>query len=61
MMINTEADYDRALAEIEHYFAHEPAHGTPDDARFAVLWAEIEAYEARVWPIDAPDREPDAT
>jgi HTH-type transcriptional regulator/antitoxin HigA len=53
--IKTEADYDWALAEIEKYFDHEPAPGTKAAARFDVLAALIEAYEARVWPIEAPD------
>jgi HTH-type transcriptional regulator/antitoxin HigA len=53
--IKTEADYDWALAEIEQYFDREPAPGTNAAARFDVLAALIEAYEARVWAIDAPD------
>jgi HTH-type transcriptional regulator / antitoxin HigA len=53
--IKTEADYDWALAEIEKYFVKEPAVGSPAAARFDVLAALIEAYEARVWPIEAPD------
>jgi HTH-type transcriptional regulator/antitoxin HigA len=53
--IKTEADYDWALAEIEQYFAREPAQGTPEAERFDVLAALIEAYEARVWPIKAAD------
>jgi HTH-type transcriptional regulator/antitoxin HigA len=53
--IKTEADYDWALAEIEPYFVDEPAAGSPEAARFDVLAALIEAYEARVWPIEAPD------
>ena len=53
--IKTEVDYDWALAEIAPYFEHEPAPGTPEAARFDVLAALIEAYEAHVWPIEAPD------
>lgn len=53
--IRTEADYDWALAEIERYFDDEPAPGTPEAARFDVLAALIEGYEARHWPIDPPD------
>jgi HTH-type transcriptional regulator/antitoxin HigA len=53
--IKTEADYDWALREIEHYFEKEPALGSTAAARFDVLAALIEAYEARVWPIEAPD------
>jgi len=53
--IKTEADYDWALAEIARYFEHEPAAGTPDAQRFDVLADLIEAYEARVWPIEPAD------
>jgi HTH-type transcriptional regulator/antitoxin HigA len=53
--IRTEADYDWALKEIEHYFAREPKRGTPEADRFDVLAALIEAYEAKHWPIDPPD------
>lgn len=53
--IKTEADYDWALAEIERYFDNTPPPGSPEAARFDVLAALIEAYEARVWPIEAPD------
>ena len=53
--IRTETDYKWALAEIEHYFDHEPASGTPDADRFEVLADLIEAYEARHHPIDPPD------
>jgi HTH-type transcriptional regulator/antitoxin HigA len=53
--LRSEADYDWALAEIEPYFAHPPALGTTDAARFDVLAALIENYEAKHWPIEAPD------
>jgi HTH-type transcriptional regulator/antitoxin HigA len=53
--IKTEADYDWALAEIERYFERTPAPGSPEAARFDVLATLIEAYEARAWPIAAPD------
>ncbi len=51
----TEADYDRALAEIASCFDDQPAPGTPEAARFDVLAVLIEHYEARHWPIEAPD------
>jgi HTH-type transcriptional regulator/antitoxin HigA len=51
--LNSEADYEWALQEIEQHFDAEP--GTPEAARFDVLAALIEHYEARHWPIDAPD------
>ena len=53
--IKTEADYDWALAEIEHYFDAEPEPGTPESQRFDVLASLIEHYEGRAWPIDLPD------
>jgi HTH-type transcriptional regulator/antitoxin HigA len=52
--IKTEADYQWALAEVEHYFEHQPEPGTPDGDRFEVLADLVEAYENRNWPIEAP-------
>lgn len=52
--IKTEADYEWALAEITHYFEHEPKAGTADGDRFDVLADLIEAYENRNWSIQAP-------
>lgn len=49
--IKTEADYQWALAEVEHYFEHQPEPGTPDGDRFEVLADLVEAYENRHWPI----------
>ena len=53
--LRTEADYDWALAEIEPYFIDPPPYGTPAAARFDVLAALIESYEAHHWPIEPPD------
>lgn len=53
--IRTEADYDWALAEIEHYFLKEPEPGTRAAERFDVLADLIEAYEAKHWPIEPAD------
>ena len=53
--IRTEADYDWALVEIARYFDNEPLPGTPDADRFDVLADLITAYEARTWPVEAPD------
>ena len=53
--VETEADHDWALKEVERYFDHEPALGSPEAARFSVLCSLIEAYEDKVWPIRAPD------
>lgn len=52
--IKTKADYQWALAEVEHYFEHQPEPGTPDGDRFEVLADLVEAYENRNWPIEAP-------
>ncbi|WP_436160584.1 transcriptional regulator [Mesorhizobium sp. LjRoot246] len=43
--IETEADYDWAIAEITRYFENEPEVGSPDGDRFDVLATLIEAYE----------------
>jgi HTH-type transcriptional regulator / antitoxin HigA len=51
--IKTEADYHAALAEAERLWHAEP--GTPDGDRVEVLSTLIEAYEARHYPIPAPD------
>jgi HTH-type transcriptional regulator/antitoxin HigA len=53
--LRTEADYDWALTEIDPYFTDPPALDTPAAARFDVLAALIEAYEAHHWPIEPPD------
>ena len=52
--IRTEADYEWALAEIAPYFASEPMPGSPEADRFDVLADLVEAYESRIWPIEAP-------
>lgn len=51
----SEADYDWALREVSGYFDDQPVPGTPAAARFDVLSALIEHYEARHWPVSAPD------
>ena len=43
--IETEADYDWAIAEIAKYFENEPDVGSPDGDRFDLLATMIEAYE----------------
>lgn len=57
--LETEADYDQALAEIETCFDNEPKPGTARATRFDALSAGIERYESRYWPIEPPP--PDAT
>lgn len=51
--IRTETDYDEALAEIGRLWGAKS--GTPDGDRLDVLATLIEAYEARIHPIDPPD------
>jgi antitoxin component HigA of HigAB toxin-antitoxin module len=51
--LRTEADYDRALAEIVIYFGNPPAMGTREADRFNVIAAVVEAYEAQHWPIES--------
>lgn len=53
--IETEADYDWALAESEKYFISEPPPGSKEASRFQVLLALIENYEARAWKIPPMD------
>lgn len=51
--IHDEDDYDAALAEVDVLMDAAP--GTPEGDRLDVIATLIEAYEARHWPIDAPD------
>jgi len=51
--IRSEADYDAALAEVSGLMDAAP--GTPEGDRLDILVTLIEAYEARHWPIEAPD------
>jgi HTH-type transcriptional regulator / antitoxin HigA len=53
--LRSEADYDKALKEIERYFDNEPKPGTPDADRFDLLALIIEDYERKRWPIEPPD------
>ena len=49
--LETEADYDHALREIEEYFNDEPEAGTAAADRFNELATLIARYEERHWPI----------
>jgi len=49
--IESEADYGRALKEIERYFVYEPALGSREGDHFNMLAALIESYEEKYWPI----------
>ena len=51
--IKTEADYDSALAIIDNLMGAAP--NTPESDELEILVALVEAYEAKHWPIDAPD------
>lgn len=51
--IRDEADYDAALEAIDGLMDAEP--DTPEADRLDVLVTLVEAYEARRWPVDAPD------
>lgn len=53
--LRSEADYDAALIEIEHYFNAPPEAGTPEADRFDLLALVIGDFESKHWAIDAPD------
>lgn len=53
--IRTRTDYKTALRELSAYFDDEPAPGTEEGDRFEILLTLVEAYEARNFPIGAPD------
>jgi HTH-type transcriptional regulator/antitoxin HigA len=53
--IRTKKDYKAALRELSAYFNDEPEPGSDEADRFEVLATLVEAYEARHFPIDAPD------
>ena len=51
--IKSEADYDSALAVIDNLMGVAP--NTPESDELEILVTLVEAYEAKHWPIDAPD------
>jgi len=53
--IRTKKDYKVALRDLSAYFDNEPDPGTDEGDRFEVLATLVEAYEARHFPIEAPD------
>jgi HTH-type transcriptional regulator/antitoxin HigA len=53
--IHTEADYKAALREISALMEVDPDYGTPDGDRLDVLAILVQAYEAKHYPISAPD------
>jgi HTH-type transcriptional regulator/antitoxin HigA len=51
--INSKADYERGLAELQRLWHARP--GTPEADRREVLAVLLEAYEKRVHPLPPPD------
>ena len=54
--IRTEADYDRALREIEHLWGAKE--GTPEDDKLDVLVTLVVAHEEKHFPMDPLRSEP---
>ena len=53
--IHSKADYRDALGDIAVLMESDPAPGTPKGDRLDILATLVQAYEARHFPIDAPD------
>lgn len=53
--IHTEDDYRAALADISALMESDPAPDTPDGDRLDILATQVQAYESRHFPIDAPE------
>lgn len=53
--IRTDKDYKAALRELSAYFDNEPSPGTEEGDRFEILATLVESYEAKHFPIEAPD------
>jgi HTH-type transcriptional regulator / antitoxin HigA len=53
--IHTEADHKLALKEISALMVADPDLGTPDGDRLDILTTLVQAYEAKHFPISAPD------
>jgi HTH-type transcriptional regulator/antitoxin HigA len=53
--IHTDADYQATLREISALMIDDPAPATPEGDRLDILATLVQAYEARHFPIDAPD------
>ena len=53
MPIRCEVDYDAALGAIDSLMGAAP--DTPEGDRLEVLVTLVHAYEARRWPVEAPD------
>jgi HTH-type transcriptional regulator/antitoxin HigA len=53
--IHSKSDYKLTLRELSAYFDNEPAPGSEEGDRFEILSILVEAYEAKHFPIAAPD------
>ncbi len=53
--IHTDADYKATLKEISSLMEADPELGTPDGDRLDVLTTLVQAFEAKHFPIAAPD------
>ncbi|MGH8118886.1 MAG: helix-turn-helix domain-containing protein [Rhodanobacteraceae bacterium] len=53
--IHTRKEYRAALRELSTWFDDEPEPGTADGDRFEIIATLVEAYEAKHFPIEAPD------
>ena len=53
--IRNEATYRAALAQVSALIDLDPAPETPEGEALEVLGTLVQAYEARHWPISAPD------
>ena len=53
--IRNESDHRAALTALSQYSLHEPELGTPEGDRYEVMMTLVEAFEAKHFPIEAPD------
>ena len=53
--IHTPADYKAALKDVSALIDRDPTPSTPQGDRLDMLTTLIQAFEARHFPIDAPD------
>lgn len=53
--IRTEADYRATLAQVSALLEADPEPGTPQGDRLDILVTLVQAWEARHFPIEAPD------
>lgn len=53
--IHNDADYKAALKVIAHLVEQDPEIGTAEGDQLDVLTTLVQAYEAKVFPIDLPE------